>query len=98
MFDTDLDDVLDVVAGGLHDGVEDVPGVVGQDDGEHRDQAEGEGDLGEDLDAVLQAGEHGQRGDDGHEADDEHQRLLVRVGVTGEPLERAAAGPRCTPA
>ena len=71
MFDTDLDDVLDVVAGGLHDGVEDVPGVVGQDDGEHRDQAEGEGDLGEDLDAVLQAGEHGQRGDDGHEADDE---------------------------
>ena len=88
MFDTDLDDVLEVVAGGLHDGVEDEPGVVGEDDGQHRDQAEGEGDLGEDLDAVCQAGEHGKRGDDGNEADDGHKGLFFPIEGS-QMLERA---------
>ena len=86
--EADLDDPLEVVARRLHDEVQAVPRVVREEDGEEDDHAEREGDLGEDHDALVEAGEHRDGGEARDEGDD---RVVGRLGrvLIREEVHRA---------
>mmetsp|Transcript_5263 Transcript_5263/g.13395 ORF Transcript_5263/g.13395 Transcript_5263/m.13395 type:complete len:786 (-) Transcript_5263:249-2606(-) len=76
-----LDDPLEVVPGGLHVRVEQVPRVVQEHQGEQQEEPDGEGDIGERLDAALEAHGDGHGGDDGDDPDDDD--LVVNSHLNG---------------
>ena len=77
--EAELNHPLEVVTGGLHDGVEQEPGVV-QEHGRHQDEeAEGEGDGGEHLNTPVKTEHDGDVRHEGHH--DDRRRLRV------EPFE-----------
>mmetsp|Transcript_22047 Transcript_22047/g.56277 ORF Transcript_22047/g.56277 Transcript_22047/m.56277 type:complete len:280 (+) Transcript_22047:1482-2321(+) len=77
--EADLHDVGEVVARGLDHHVEEVPGVVAHEHDEHHDHAHQERRLRQVLDAAIDAGEYGQRREEGDARDD--RVLGVEGGV-----------------
>ena len=72
-----------VVSHGLDVEVEQIDGLVHQEDDGHQSTATAEAELADSSDAVLDPGEDGDRGDNGDGPDDDHlgARPLGYVGV-----------------
>ena len=77
-----LDNILHVVASGLHHHVQNVPRVVREEDAHHHECPAPESDLGERLDALVQAGEDGDAREDGDQADDDGLCVTLLVSVS----------------
>ena len=93
--EANLHHVLEVVASGLHDRVEQEPGVVQEQRRDQDEEAEREGDRGEHLDALVKAEHDGNVRHEGHHDDrgrlrvdslERGVRLVLEGGVVGDNL------------
>mmetsp|Transcript_15271 Transcript_15271/g.34633 ORF Transcript_15271/g.34633 Transcript_15271/m.34633 type:complete len:304 (-) Transcript_15271:34-945(-) len=92
--EANLDEVLDVVPEALHHHVQQVPGRVQEEDRAQQEVTQEEGRLRHGLDAVVEAGHHGERGAQGDDDDAEGARVgdAVRIQVRVQPLQALHAG------
>ena len=85
----ELDDRLDVIADALDQQVQDVPGIIVQEDHEHEKHTDREADLAETPDADFEPADYreGRQGGDAPDDDDLVGAVLCDVAV--ESLEAA---------
>ena len=84
-----LDDRLDVIADALDQQVQDVPGIIVQEDHEHEKHADREADLAEPPDADFEPADHGEGRQGGDGPDDDDLVGAVFFDVAVESLQAA---------
>ena len=85
----ELDDRLDVIADALDQQVQDVPGIIVQEDHEHEKHADSEADLAETPDADFEPADHGEGRQRGDGPDDDDLVGSVFFDVAVESLQAA---------